>query len=77
MNDVRRFMAPGPWITRDLKECVLASDYDALQKSFEQECGDVDTLLVLLQLDPKDYRSDAGWLLLHKIHDAICKRGAL
>jgi hypothetical protein len=23
-------MAPGPWITRDLKECVLASDYDAL-----------------------------------------------
>ena len=27
---VKRFMAPGPWITRDLKECVLASDYDAL-----------------------------------------------
>jgi hypothetical protein len=23
-------MAPGPWITRDLKECVRASDYDAL-----------------------------------------------
>lgn len=23
-------MAPGPWLTRDLKECVLASDYDAL-----------------------------------------------
>ena len=27
---VQRFMAPGPWITRDLKECVRASDYDAL-----------------------------------------------
>ena len=27
---VKRFMAPGPWITRDLKECVRASDYDAL-----------------------------------------------
>jgi hypothetical protein len=30
MADVLRFHAPGPWITRDLKECVLASDYDAL-----------------------------------------------
>lgn len=28
---VKRFMAPGPWITRDLKPCVLASDYDALR----------------------------------------------
>jgi hypothetical protein len=28
--DVLRFPAPGPWITRDLKLCVLASDYDAL-----------------------------------------------
>lgn len=28
-NEVNRFMAPGPWITRDLKECVLASDFDA------------------------------------------------
>ena len=27
---VKRFMAPGPWITRDLKECVRASDYDVL-----------------------------------------------
>lgn len=24
-----RFMAPGPWITRDLKPCVLAADFDA------------------------------------------------
>jgi hypothetical protein len=30
MSEVLRFRAPGPWITRDLKECVLASDYDAL-----------------------------------------------
>jgi hypothetical protein len=30
MSNVLRFHAPGPWITRDLKECVLASDYDAL-----------------------------------------------
>jgi hypothetical protein len=30
MSEVERFMAPGPWITRDLKLCVLASDYDAL-----------------------------------------------
>ena len=28
-SEVKRFMAPGPWITRDLKECVLASDFDA------------------------------------------------
>jgi hypothetical protein len=26
---VERFPAPGPWITRDLKLCVLASDHDA------------------------------------------------
>lgn len=30
MSEVKRFMAPGPWVTRDLKECVRASDYDAL-----------------------------------------------
>ena len=30
MTDIQRFFAPGPWVTRDLKECVLASDYDAL-----------------------------------------------
>jgi hypothetical protein len=30
MSEVLRFPAPGPWITRDLKLCVLASDYDAL-----------------------------------------------
>jgi hypothetical protein len=27
---INRFMTPGPWITRDLKSCVLASDYDVL-----------------------------------------------
>jgi hypothetical protein len=26
---IKRFHAPGPWLTRDLKECVLASDHDA------------------------------------------------
>lgn len=31
VKEPRRFMAPGPWITRDLKECVLASDDDALR----------------------------------------------
>ena len=31
MTDVLRFHAPGPWLTRDLKECVLARDYDALR----------------------------------------------
>ena len=55
---------------------VTKAETAALQKSFEQECGDVDTLLVLLQLDPKDYRSDAGWLLLHKIHAVIAARNA-
>jgi hypothetical protein len=30
MSEIKRFMAPGPWITRDLKLCVLASDYDQL-----------------------------------------------
>ena len=28
MEEVLRFRAPGPWITRDLKYCVLASDFD-------------------------------------------------
>ena len=30
MSDVKRFKAPGPWITRELRDCVQASDYDAL-----------------------------------------------
>lgn len=30
MSDVLRFNAPGPWITRELRQCVLATDYDAL-----------------------------------------------
>lgn len=32
MSDVKRWMAAGPWITRDLKEAVLAPDYDAIAK---------------------------------------------
>ena len=28
--EIQRFMAAGPWITRDLKEAVLASDHDAV-----------------------------------------------
>lgn len=27
---VKRFKAPGPWITRELRDCVQASDYDDL-----------------------------------------------
>lgn len=37
---VMRFRAPGPWVTRELRECVLASDYDAAiaqVKRLEQE----------------------------------------
>lgn len=30
MTQILRFHAPGPWLTRNLKECVLASDYDDL-----------------------------------------------
>ena len=30
MSDVRRFMAAGPWLTRELRECVQASDFDRL-----------------------------------------------
>jgi hypothetical protein len=37
MSEVLRFRAPGPWITRDLKECVLASDYDAEIRRLEAE----------------------------------------
>lgn len=37
MSGVKRFMAPGPWITRDLKEAVLASDYDALQARLDDK----------------------------------------
>lgn len=31
MSEVKRFMAPGPWVTRELRECVQASDYDDLR----------------------------------------------
>lgn len=31
MSSVFRWMAAGPWITRDLKEAVLAADYDQLE----------------------------------------------
>ncbi len=31
MSEVKTFMAPGPWPTRDLKPCVLLTDYEALQ----------------------------------------------
>ena len=33
---IKRFNAPGPWITRDLKPCVLASDYDALADAAQE-----------------------------------------
>lgn len=32
MSEVMRFKAPGPWITRELRDCVQASDYDAIAK---------------------------------------------
>lgn len=38
---VRRFKAAGPWITRDLRDCVLASDYDELERELaaaKDEC---------------------------------------
>jgi hypothetical protein len=35
-KEVLRFMAPGPWVTRDLKECVLAKDYDQQVDRAEQ-----------------------------------------
>ena len=33
---VLRFRAPGPWITRDLKPCILASDYDNAIEALRQ-----------------------------------------
>ena len=30
MSKILRWKAAGPWITRDLKDAVLARDYDAL-----------------------------------------------
>ncbi len=35
MSEVLRFKAPGPWVTRELRECVQASDYDALAAQLE------------------------------------------
>jgi hypothetical protein len=32
MSKIPRWMAAGPWVTRDLKEAVLAADYDALSE---------------------------------------------
>lgn len=29
MSEVKRYLCSGPWFTRDLKLCVLASDFDA------------------------------------------------
>jgi hypothetical protein len=67
-------MAPGPWITRDLKECVLASDYDALaaenaalkaQLAYAASTGDECAIEVeALRKDAERYRwlRDAtGW----------------
>ena len=41
VDEPRRFMAPGPWITRDLKECVRASDHDALRAATEAVLRDL------------------------------------
>ena len=33
---VKRFKAPGPWVTRELRDCVQATDYDALAAERDQ-----------------------------------------
>ena len=45
MTDIKRFFAPGPWVTRDLKECVRASDYDALAARLAEARGCFDAAL--------------------------------
>lgn len=32
-DSVLRFKAPGPWVTRELRDCVLVADYDALREA--------------------------------------------
>ncbi len=53
---VKRFHAPGPWITRDLKECVLASDYDALEVNALREMALLQARLAEAKRDAARYR---------------------
>lgn len=85
MSNVLRFHAPGPWLTRDLKECVLASDYDALAARLAEAdkanqllraelaaaAREEDLILLALRLDPERYRTECGFLNVPKIIAAI------
>jgi hypothetical protein len=66
-SDVLRFLAPGPWITRDLKPCVLAEDYDALAAEFAEYRKSAEARIEQLQdefaqaeLDRDKYARDAN-----------------
>jgi hypothetical protein len=48
---IKRFNAPGPWITRDLRPCVLASDYDALADAAQE-------LVRVLKMEENECRFD-------------------
>lgn len=63
MTDVLRFHAPGPWLTRDLKECVLASDYDALA----ERLAEAERLLEQVPLPPAAITYERGVELLDQL----------
>ena len=54
---IKRFMAPGPWITRELRECVQAKDYDALASDLAAALSELASVKAELQnIAEADYR---------------------
>jgi hypothetical protein len=43
--DIKRYWLAGPWLTRDLKECVLAHEYDELEARSIAQARSIATLV--------------------------------
>jgi len=67
MSEVKRFKAAGPWITRELRDCVLASDYDALKERADRLADHVQSLEEYLEvLDPVAHRLNSEALKAYR-----------
>jgi hypothetical protein len=63
---VETFMAPGPWITRDLKPCVRATEYEHLKALAIEACQDMGCYC-----EGDEYREDREKCVMCKLSDAI------
>jgi hypothetical protein len=70
---VLRFNAPGPWLTRELRQCVQASDYDEMAKMLRlaRDC------IAWCRKHHPDPQSDSGIPVELLIDDVLAKAGAL